>query len=77
MLLVNSPVGPVRLQQRRLPRSRVHPNRPSMTQALTRQDQLRAGALRHQAPESRRNLSQWGPRMHKCPKDVCRSTKFP
>jgi len=50
MLSVNSPVGPVRVQQRGLPGFRVHP------QALKRED--RAGALRQQPPERRRNLSQ-------------------
>jgi len=68
MLSVNSPVGPVRVQQRGLPRFRVHP------QALKRQD--RAGALREQPPERRRNLSQWVPHMHNCPEDVRRRTKF-
>jgi hypothetical protein len=68
MLSVNRPVGSVRVQQRGLPGVRVHP------QALKRED--RAGALRQQPPERRRNLSQWVSHMQNCPEDVRRRTKF-
>jgi len=68
MLWVNSPVGPVRVQQRGLPGLRVHP------QALKRADC--AGALHQQPPERRRYLSQKAPHMHNCPEDVRRRTKF-
>jgi len=61
MLLVETPAGPVRVLEWRLPRSRVHLNRPSMSQAPRRQDQNRAGAGRQEAPERRRNLSPRGP----------------